>query len=808
MKAIWMESRTALRALLRSPGFTVTAVAMLGAGLGLTMYMFGAINAFLLRPLPFARAERIAHVELHDPTGARRSVEIQAHDVLDLERYQTSLADFAAYTIGTLNLSGDERPERYEGGYVSARLFRLLGVAPTLGRDFSEADYVPGAPAVVMLGHALWQQRYQGDAAIVGRTVRVGGAPATVIGVMPPGFQFPQRQEVWAPAPVQVSDIGRGHAWSFEVVGRLKPGVGHDAVAAEYDALLERIGREHPDSAAAGMRAVVKPLSDEYVSDQTRSVLGAMMAAVVFVLLIACANVANLMTARTLERTRELAIHAALGADRRRLLLRVVGEGVLIAAIGGALGFGLAQWGGAATMRVLAEDGIPYWMQYRIDWRSLVFACALAFAAALLATLVPALRAARRAEAQGMREGGHGSAGAGVGLGRLSRMLIAGEIALCAVLLVAAGLTVRSIQAMHSVEIGADTRGVLTARIALGESQYADDAAVHAFFEQLESRLAALPGTQGATVSTSMPATFAGGTWYLTEGAPAPADQRFPFAYSVAATPSYFGTFGIDLRRGRLFDQRDRAGTTPVVVVTEALAQAAWPGQEALGKRLDLDPQSSEDPLVEVIGVVGNVRQDEPDDATAGVLYRPFAQAPQRYASVAVRSAGDAYALADALRATVAVLDADLPVYFVRSIDDWIAAQTIPDRLMAKLFSLFAGFGVLLAAAGIYALLAYSVARRTREIGVRRALGAGDRGIVRLVLRQGARQLAIGLGIGLVLAVGFAQVLSRVLFGVSTLDPPTFVTVAAVLALVVVLASWLPARRALRVEPIQALRYE
>jgi predicted permease len=782
---------------------------MLGAGLGLTMYMFGAINSFLLRPLPFAEPERLAHVELADLATGQDSVEVGVHDFIALAREQRSFERFGAFSVGTLNLSGDDRPERFEGGFVTEGVFATLGAKPLLGRGFVAADYAPGAPAVVIVSHALWQSRYGGAPDVVGRVVRSNGKPATIVGVMPEGFKFPFRQEVWTTVNLDVADVPRNEALTYEVIGRLAPGVGMAQARAELDALLAAIAKAEPGANRDGIRAVVKTISAEYVGRNTPAVLAAMMIAVVLVLLIACANVANLMVARTVERTRELAIHGALGAARARLVLRLVLEGLLIAVVGGAIGFAIAQVGGAATMHTLTsqEDGLPYWFEYKVDWRVIGFSVAVGLVAALAATLVPALRAGRIAASAAMREGGHGATG--VGFGRASRVLITGQLAMCAVLLVVAGLVVRSIFAMQTLDPGADTDGVLTGRIALFEDAYPGDEKVVAFFEQLERELAASPGVAQAAITTSVPLSFAGGTYYHPDGKPPAENERYPFSWFVGAAPSYFDTFRIPLREGRMFDARDRADAPPVVLVSDNFARIAFGGESPIGRRIDLAPAGKERRYAEIVGVVGTVMQAEPEDEEAPVVYAPFAQRPARFASFAVRGAGgDPYALSDAVRAAVAKVDADLPVYFVRTVDDWIAAQTVPDRLMAKLFAMFAAFGLLLAAGGIYALLAFAVAQRTREIGVRRALGALDGGIVRMVMGQGMRQLVVGLAIGLVAGFGLAQVLRNVLFGVGTFDPLTFGAVGVVLALAMLAASLAPTRRALRIEPMQALRYE
>ncbi len=807
MRTFAFELRQAFRALVRSPGYALTAIAMLGAGLGLSMYMFGAIDTFMLRPLPFANADRIAHVELADLATGEDSIEVPLPEYLAMARSQRSFDAFGAFSTGTLNLSGDGRPERFDGGFVTDGLFDALGAKTAMGREFVPADYVPGAPRVVVIGHELWQNRYAGAADIVGRTIRANGKPATIVGVMPEGFAFPFRQQVWTTSDLDPDGPAKG--FTYEVIGRMRDGTGYAQAAADLDAIVRAMPAVAGDRARDGLRSVVKSLNAEYMGRNTPAVLTTMMVAVLLVLLIACVNVANLMIARTVERARELAIHGALGAVRARILLRLLLEGLLVAIAAGAIGMLLAQAGGKATMDTLTqeENGLPYWFQYALEWRSVAFAIGVALFAALAATLVPALRASRDAVGAGVREGGRGATSRG--FGRFSRVLITAELALSAVLLVVAGLTVRSILAMQYVDPGADTHGVLSARIALFEDAYPQDAQVAAFFAELRNDLAAQPGVAAAAVTTSVPLSFSGGTYYRREGQDVPDGQRAPVAWLVGTTAEYFDAFRIPVTAGRNFGLGDDAGAPAVALVNRRFAERVFGNESPLGQRVDLDPAGPQRKWVQIVGVVGNVMQGEPEDDPGGAIYVPFAQRPQRYASIALRSAGgDPYALADVLRGAVAKLDADLPVYFVRTADDWIAAATVPDRLMSKMFVVFAAFGTLLAAAGIYALLAFAVAQRTREIGVRRALGAVDAGIVRLVMGQGMRQLVVGLALGLVLGMALALVLRNVLFGVGVFDPVTFAVVAVVLAASMFLASWAPTRRALRIEPMEALRYE
>ena len=802
---VWHELRTATRALARSPGFSLTAIAMLSVGFGLTLYMFGAINGFLLRDVPFPDGERLLHVEYADLGGRNDALEVPTSDFLTLRREQRAFAQFDAFSQGTINLADSTaRPERYNGAFVSAGSFETLGIKPLLGAGFQPGDDAPGAAGTVVLGYSLWQQRFAGDPQILGREVRVNGRPARVVGVMPQGFAFPINNAVWAPLNLGSVDAPRREQVSLEVFGRLAEGATVEQATGELNALLARI-EEQDSGAAMAEKVIVKRYRDEFIGRNTRQVIGTMFAAVLLVLAIACVNVSNLMIARSVQRNRETAIRAAIGASRWRLMAGSLAEVLLVACAALGIGTLLAWFGDRLTIEALrnSEDPPPYWMLDAgfFEVQDPLFAIGTVLLVVLMAGLWPAWRAAGAAQAEGMREGGR------VAGGRASGSLTVLEIALCMVLLVTAGLTVRSVLARESLDQPFNAEQVLAGRVGLFQGDYADDDSIRAFAERLLPRLSALPGVQAAGIGSSVPYSFSSGDLLQAEGSDAPADAVRPFGYVVSADPGYFEALQLPLLRGRGFDARDRADAPPVALVSEVVAQRLWPEQDPLGRRLRLGPADSEGQWIEVVGVVPHMPHNGGSVETPA-LYRPFDQAPTRFFSPVLRSAGEPMQLADGMRDAVIAVDANLPVYFLRTLEDWRRIAAFDLRLMAVLFGIFGGFAVLLAAAGLYAVLAYQVGQRVREIGVRRALGADDRGILRMVARQGAWQLGLGVGIGLLLALGFARLLSGMLFGVSTHDPLTFFGVAGLLALVALAAALVPTRRALGVEPMVALRYD
>jgi predicted permease len=802
------ELRRALRSLIKNPGHTLTASAILALGLGLAMFMFSGVNSYILRPLPFPEPERLLHLELTRILD-NRDDEVQLHDFLDYRREQRSLESLAAFYHGTVNVGGGSHPERLDGAYITASTFEVLRAQPFLGRGFLKSENQPGAQPVVILGHELWRDRYGSDGRILGETIRVNGREAVVVGVMPPGFEFPVREVIWVPISLDTANLQRGEGFGFEVMGRLKPGATLEQARTEFREIAARLGELYPET-NAGFTTVLRPFAHEYVEEEARSMILTMFAAALLVLLVACANVANLVLARNAARSRELAVRTALGASRWRLVLHVLAECLVISALGGVVGFWLARWGGEVTEAVFERAGDfapPYWITFEIDWRSVAFATGAAFAAAALAGIVPALRASRTDVNDVLHWGGRGASASP--LGRLTRGFVVLQVAFSCVVLISAGLMARSVIALQHTDIGAETDGILTGRIGLFETDYQEEGDCIRFFERLVERLSVLPGVRWATASTSLPGAFSHGNWFLPEGLEPATGGEHPTADEVTVAPNYFDAFGIPVREGRGVLDSDAADGLPVAVVNEMLARRYWPGESALGRRIRMGLREEEEPWRTIVGLVPNVVQDEVGEPVRPTVYLPLAQHSVRFISLAVRAeGGNPKALAEPVRKAVLELDKDLPVYWVRTLEEWIDLGRFGARFIAAIFSLAALGGILLGAVGQYAVLAYTVSQRTREIGVRRALGALDRDVMSLLLREGVWQLGVGLSIGVVLSLGFVRLLANALTGVGTYDPTTFGAVPLALMIAAVVASVIPALRALRVEPAVALRCE
>ena len=805
MDAVIQEVRQALSRLRRHPGFTFVAAGILGLGLAVTLYMFTVVKAYMLTALPYAGAARIMHIERANPLQGTDSLEATQHDFVEWRRAQTSFEDLSAFYVGTVNLSGDDLPERVEGAFITPSAFQVVQVDALLGRTLVAGDGVPGAQPVIVLGYDVWLNRYNGDAGVIGRTVRVNGVPSTVVGVMPQGFRFPLAQDVWVPLQIDLGSIERGEGMTVEVFGRLKAGVTLGQARAELANIAAALEAQYEEN--RNITTVVKPFQHEYVPPEARQTIAAMFVAVLLVLLIACANVANLILARTAASQRDIALRAALGATRWRLLVHVLTESVALAAIGAVIAWFLAGVGLDLTDRAFTAADIdePFWVALELDARVLLFAALAAATAGVIAGLAPGLRATRADVNEHLKEGARGD---GVSASRISRTLVTGEIALSCVLLVCSGLMIRSVVNLNERPLGIDNTDLLTGRIGLPERQYPDPASQFRFFEELAERLDSDPEVLGATVAYSYPGIRGWAAPYRTREDD-PQATVLPLVNYAGVIDNYAEVLGLDLLRGRWFDAREHAKSEPVIVIDRVFAETAFPDGDPIGRQVLLgDPESASSRWHTVIGVSESTTLTELDDPERPSAFVPLVQAPQRFLTVAIHTRGDPLAFSQALRETVRELDPDIPVYWVRTLDDWIRAGSFTARIVSALFGIFAFIAVALSAAGIYSVLAYSVSQRTREIGVRRALGALDGRILNMIVRQGAAQLAIGLASGLVFAIGFAHLLSVMLRGVSPFDPPTLAGVALILSVVAVLASLVPAWRAMRVNPMEALRYE
>ena len=799
------------RMLRKSPGVVALAAGALALGIGLTTIMFSIVHGALLEGLPFEDSDRIVHLERTNLSEGIESMEVTLHDFLDWRERQTSFTDLAAFYDGTVNVSGAERAERFEGAFITPAAFRILGVDPVLGRTFVAEDDDPGSSPVVLLGWHVWQDRYGGDASVIGSSIRVNSEPATVVGVMPEGFRFPVSSDVWVPLRLDPAEVERGEGTTLEVFGKLREGVDLDRASAEMSTIAARLAEAYPET-NEGVGALLKPYTDEFIGDEPKSLLWTMMGAVLLVLLIACANVANLLLARTAERAREMAVRSALGASRARIVGQILSESLVLAVVGALVGTGIAWVGIALFNRAIAPTDPPFWIDIGLDPTVLLFIAAVTVAAALLAGVVPALQATGENMNEILKDESRGSSGFRVG--RLSRGLVIGEVALSVGLLVAAGLMVRSIVNIQNVDYAFEDRGVLTARLGLFEAAYPNEESRRAFYDELLPRLDGTPGVRSAALATSLPGLWSYGTRFAVEGETYERDQDHPEARFVATTPGYFETFDVTPIEGRGIDAADRPGSLPVAVVNESFAARYFPGGSPVGRRIRMgtgvEPGADEEPEPwrTIVGVVPDMHLSGIENEEPEGFYVPLAQADYRFISLVLRTAGDPGELASRLPSVVAGLDRDVPLYWVRTLEEAVAQENWFYGVFGTLFMVFGAAALFLASVGLYGVMATSVSRRTHEMGIRMALGAQPGDVRRLVLRQGLVRIGIGVGIGLLLAAGLSRTLDILLFDVEPWDPLIFGAVVALLVATGVAASWVPSLRATRVDPMVALRYE
>jgi len=806
MQMILHEIRHALGQLRRSPGFTVLAIAILGLGLGVTLYMFTVVKAYMLTPLPYPEAERIMHLERANPFTGVSGIRVTPHDYIEWRQAQQSFAALAAFsTPNSVALSDNDLAERVDGAFVTPSAFDVVQVEAHIGRTLVAADAAPDAPPVIVLGFGVWMNRYNGNPAILGADIRVNGVPTTVVGVMPLAFRFPSTQEVWLPLRIDASEYGHDpYLWT---VGRLEPGVTLEQARAEFANIATVLAAQHPEN--RNITTSIKPYQHGFITADMRTVIFAMFAAVLFVLLIACSNVANLMLARTVARQKDIALRAALGANRWRILTHVLTESLVLALGGASLAYFLADFGLELTRRayVAADIKVPFWVVLDIEWKVLWFAAFAAVVAGLAAGLPPALRAMRTDVNEYLKGGSKGSGASAL---RLSGTLVTVEVVFACILLVCSGLMIQSVVNVNDRPLGIDNTNLLTGRINLPQARYRDEAAWYRFFEQLVQRLQAHPDVIGATAAYSYPGMNGWTRTYRRRDVNVPeGDHQLPLTQYAGVMDNYAETLGLKLLRGRWFDTRDDSNSDPVAIIDARFAAKVFPDENPIGYQIALDhPAYPETEWRTIVGVTEDIFMDGIDNPERPAALVPLRQEPYPLLTVAVHTRGDPLAFAETLRETVHEMDQDIPVFWLRTFDNWIWAGNFTGRSISILFSIFAVIAVVLTAAGIYGVLAYSVSQRTREIGVRRALGAVDGRILNMILRQGALQLGIGLGVGLLCAIVFARLLSGYLQGVSPFDPLTLALVALVLFSVALFASLLPALRAMRVNPMEALRHE
>lgn len=801
METLLRDIRYGIRSLLKRPAFTAVALIALALGIGANTAIFSLVNAVLLRPLPFPESDRLVWVwgNIRN-AGSRASV--SPLDFLDYRKQNKTFEQFAA-TFGVplhLNLTGSGEPERLTAAGVTGNYFQALGVRPALGRTFLLENESPGRDQVAVLSYGLWQKRFAGDPAIVNKTVTLDGKTCDVIGVMPPDFN-PQTAELWIPINFDFSpEMKQRKAHFLRPIGKLKAGVTLAQAQADIDAIARQLEEQYPGT-NTGWSLRLVPLREQIVGN-IKPTLFILFGAVGFVLLIACANVANLLLVRAAARQKEIALRTALGAGRLRIVRQLITESLLLALLGGGLGTLLAIWG--VDLMVAASAGsIPPTAQVRIDATVLVFTLLIALLTGVLFGLAPALRTMKLNLSESLKEGGRG-ASAGAQRNRTRSLLVVLESAIAVVLLIGAGLLVRSLIQLQNTSPGFDAHNVLTMRVDLPLQKYATPDKSANFFEQLESRVGSLPGVESVGFVTELPLSGQPNDMPFTvEGRPpVTIDQAFDADFR-RVNHHYFQALRIPLLRGRNFTEQEVRQSAKVLVISDLLAREVFPNEDPLGKRL---VTAIGDRVFEIIGIVGDVRHRALEAQPAAAMYMPTYETG--WTNVVIRTQGDPLGLAAAVRQEVQAIDPDQPVADVKTMEQWVDTSVAAPRYRTAMLGLFAMLALVLASTGIYGVMSYSVAQRTHEIGVRMALGARQLDVLKLVVRQGMSRVVIGVGLGLVGAIALTRVMTTLLFGVSAKDPVTFAAVATLLSVVALVACYIPARRAAKVDPLVALRYE
>jgi putative ABC transport system permease protein len=799
------DLRAGLRVLRSAPALALGVIAAFALGIGANTSIYSIVNAVLLRALPYAEPERLHEVALNRDAIPDDRSSLSVADALTFGETTRVFERHAVFQEHGMALSGNGTPEQVRGTLVTAGFFDTLGSGAALGRTFDPADGIAGAPETVVLGHALWQRRFGGSLSVVGQSVVVDGRPRDIIGVLPPGFDFPRRQASDLYAVLRLEPRTVRAPFYLNVVGRTRTGATEAEIAADLNQVTARIKERYPDS-PKDWTMIATPLKETLVRG-LRPALLLLLGAVSLVLLIASANIAGLLLARAAGRRREMAVRAALGAGRGRLARLALSEAIVLAALGGLGGVFLSLWG-TDLLVAWAPSDLPRLGEVRLDPGVLGYTIAVTLVCGLLAGLAPALQARGFDLMASLRDSGRTTTDrAGV---RLRRALVVGEFALAVTLLGGAALLLHSFLRLQRVDPGFDTGRLVTMRLSLPDTRYGDGAKRAAFFRDLVAQSAALPGVRSAAVSMSLPPDLLTMTNpYTVEGRAIPPGQTPPIAAQLLISPGYFATIGAPVVAGRAFTPADGAGALPVILINRAMARQVFPGEDPIGRRLALGDPTSDPLWVTIVGVVGDVRYSGLDLPPEPTMYTPYEQDnwwPSMF--LILRADGDLASTASGVRRVVAGLDAEMPVFAVSSMEDLIDRSVAQPRFRTTLIGLFAATAVLLAGLGAYGLLSYAVRQRTREMGIRLALGAQRRDVLGLVMRDGMRLAATGSLLGIAGALALGRFLSGMLYGIGPSDPGTYLAVTALILAVALLACFIPARRATRVEPTVALRYE
>jgi len=813
--ALWQDIRYAVRLLIRDRWFTAVAAIALALGIGANAAVFTFVNAVLLRGLPFDDAGRIVSIGSLDARG--RNLGVSRLDFIDIREAARSYSGLTMFMPAGINVADEGKPpEQFGGAYVSANLFQMIGQRPVIGRDFTDTDDRPGAAATVMLGNGMWKSRYGSDPSVIGRSIKVNSLVATVVGVMAPDMKFPFNTDLWIPMsvlPPELSNSKRG-VRQFQGMGRLKPGVTLPQARAELQSIEARLAHDFPDT-----NKNIKPnlvfFNDAITGPQITLIFWSLMGAVGFVLLIACANVANLLLARSTQRTREIAIRVALGAGRWRIVRQLLVESILLSMISGALGLLLALGGIRIFDAVLTDQGKPYWMTFTIDPIVIVFLAGVCIATAFVFGLAPALHVSKTDVNEVVKEGGGRSGTGGLRARRWTAALIVAEVVLTLVLLAGAGFMMRSFLTMYRMDMGFDSSHLLTMRVTLPLTKYPKREPRTALYEHLEERLRGVRAIQSGGLATNAPLQGGFLRQLAVEGRAQPDGIPIPEVTVLGVSSRYFETMRLPVVRGRGLTDQDGTPASPSAIVNQRFVAMHFAGEDPIGRRIRLvdtappGPNQSLPVDAAIVGIVPNVRQrdfDKPDPDP--IVYLPYRSDPQRFAVLIVRTAAEPATVTPLLREEMRIVEPDLPLFDIKTMDDRLAQMRWPMRVFGSMFAIFAGIALVLSAVGLYAVTAYSVSQRTSEIGIRMALGAQPEQVLWLVLRRSLLHLAIGVPVGVAGAFGVGRLLQSLLVQTSARDPLTIAVIALVMIVVSVAACVWPARKATRLDPVIALRYE
>jgi|HubBroStandDraft_6_1064221.scaffolds.fasta_scaffold05097_4 putative ABC transport system permease protein len=807
MNTIWQDVRYGLRMLVKNPGISLLAVAALALGIGANAAIFSLADPLLLRPEPFPNLSRLVLIfNKVEPFTDENSMLPADYEAIRLQ--SSSFEQVAAYSPVDANLTGQGDPEREQTASVTTNFFDTLGVQPFLGRVFTPDDAIPGHDAEVLISYALWQSKFGGDPGVIGREIHVNGRGVSIAGVMGKDFSYPVATNLWQPIAFTAAEkVDRSNNYLFPV-GLLKPGVSASRAAAELNGIGQRLAKEFPKSNdKLAIRAV--PFRTYATDELTHNFMVLLLAAVGFVLLIACANVANLQLARVAGREREIALRTALGASRWRVVRQLLTESVILSLAGAAAGLVFASWAVQMIVtHVPAElsETIAGWNRIAVDWRAVAYTLTIAVAAGIIAGLAPAMGHSRPDISDALKEGGRG--GSGRASHRLRSVLVVAEVTASLVLLVGAGLLVKGFRALLDLNQRFAPESLLTMRVALPDSKYPDQAKQAAFYQQALIQMSAIPGVESASVASVAPDgdDFSYHSFVAEDKTWAKDEQHIALSESIS--PNYFRTLHLPLQRGREFADSDGPNNQLVAIISRSLAESYWPGEDAMGKHIKRGEPDSKEPWLTVVGVVADVKYNPYFQNVNGVVYIPYEQSADGNAAFLLRTQGNPLGVASAVRAKIRAVDEGQPVYEVMSLSKLTYETLVGISFISTMMAVLGLIALVLAASGVYGVMAHSVTERTHEIGIRLALGADRFQVLRWIAARGIRLAGIGLALGLALSYVLARLLSSLMIGVSATDPLIFTGIPALLALVAIVACYLPARRAMRVDPILALRHE